>query len=225
MRGKKIQDPINGITYRKLLPYGRINSRENALAPDSMSLERHRLLWLYLNQKTNFFKDQLSFLHIAPEYCFLPLFKKQKNLKYTTADLNSPWADIKMDVHDIPFDDNSFDVIMCNHVLEHVEDDHKVMGEFFRVMKKGGWGIFQVPIDTSREETFDDSSITDPKERERNYWQADHVRLYGNDYGKKLAAVGFDVIEDNFINELSQKEVERYALPKGELIYYCKKSN
>ena len=225
MRGKKFQDPINGITYRKLLPYGRINSRENALAPDSMSLERHRLLWLYLNQKTNFFKDQLSFLHIAPEYCFLPLFKKQKNLKYTTADLNSPWADIKMDVHDIPFDDNSFDVIMCNHVLEHVEDDHKVMSEFFRVMKKGGWGIFQVPIDTSREETFDDPSITDPKERERNYWQADHVRLYGNDYGKKLAAVGFDVIEDNFINELSQKEVERYALPKGELIYLCKKSN
>ena len=130
-----------------------------------------------------------------------------------------------MDVHDIPFDDNSFDVIMCNHVLEHVEDDHKVMSEFFRVMKKGGWGIFQVPIDTSREETFDDPSITDPKEREKYYWQADHVRLYGNDYGKKLAAVGFDVIEDNFINELSQKEVERYALPKGELIYYCKKSN
>jgi len=225
MRGNNFEDPINGITYRKLLPYGRISPRENALAPDSMSLERHRLLWLYLNQKTNFFKEKLSFLHIAPEYCFLPLFKKQKNLKYTTADLNSPWADIKMDVHDIPFDENTFDVIMCNHVLEHVEDDHKVMSEFHRVMKKGGWGIFQVPIDVNRKETFDDPTITDPKEREKHYWQADHVRLYGNDYGKKLAAVGFEVIEDNFINELSEKEVERYALPKGELIYFCKKSN
>lgn len=225
MRGNNFEDPINGITYRKLLPYGRINPRVNALAPDSMSLERHRLLWLYLNQKTNFFKDNLRFLHIAPEYCFLPIFKKQKNLNYTTADLNSPWADVKMDIHQIPYQDNSFDVIMCNHVLEHVEDAHKVMSEFYRVMKKGGWGIFQVPIDTSREETFDDPTITDSKEREKHYWQADHLRLFGNDYGKKLAAVGFEVVEDNFINELSKEEVERFALPKGEIIYFCKKSN
>ena len=97
--------------------------------------------------KTNFFNDKLKFLHIAPEYCFISLFKKQQNLDYTTADLNSPWADVKMDVHNIPFDDESFDVIMCNHVLEHVEDDKKVMNEFYRVMKKNGWEFFKVPID------------------------------------------------------------------------------
>ena len=123
MRGNQFEDPINGYTYRKLLPYGRLRPRENALAPDSISLERHRLIWLYLKEKTNFFSDNLKFLHIAPEYCFIKLFKNQKNLDYTTADLNSPWADVKMDVHDIPFEDNSFDVIMCNHVLEHVQDD------------------------------------------------------------------------------------------------------
>ena len=153
----------------------------------------------------------------------ISLFKKQQNLDYTTADLNSPWADVKMDVHNIPFDDESFDVIMCNHVLEHVEDDKKVMNEFYRVMKKNGWGIFQVPIDMNREETFDDPSITDPREREKHFWQADHVRLYGKDYGKKLQEAGFDVIEDNFIDQIGEKLVNRYALPKGEIIYLCKK--
>ena len=224
MRGNQFEDPINGYTYRKLLPYGRLRPRENALAPDSISLERHRLIWLYLKEKTNFFSDNLKFLHIAPEYCFIKLFKNQKNLDYTTADLNSPWADVKMDVHDIPFEDNSFDVIMCNHVLEHVQDDRKVMKEFYRVIKKGGWGIFQVPIDINREKTFDDPSITDPKEREKHYWQDDHVRLYGLDYGNILSEAGFEVVEDDYINTLDPKLVERYALPKGEIIYFCKKT-
>ncbi len=224
MKGDNFEDPINGKTYRKLLPYGRLQPRENALAPNSMSLERHRLLWLFLNKRTNFFKDQLTFLHIAPEYCFIPLFKKQKNLNYTTADLNSPWADVHFDVHEIPFEEESFDVIMCNHVLEHVEDDRKVMSEFYRVMKKGGWGIFQVPIDYRRESTFDDPTITDPKEREKHYWQDDHVRLYGLDYGKILAEAGFEVIEDRLIHELEPELVKRYALPKDEIVYWCKKN-
>ena len=140
IRGNKFEDPINGKTYRKLLPYGRIKPRENASAPDSMSLERHRLMWLFLNEKTNLFKDNLKFLHIAPEYCFIKIFKGMKNLDYTTADLISPWADIKFDVHDIPYDENSFDVIICNHVLEHVDDYHKVLTEFYRVMKPGELG-------------------------------------------------------------------------------------
>ena len=128
-----------------------------------------------------------------------------------------------MDVHAIPFEENSFDVIMCNHVLEHVEDDRKVMSEFFRVMNKGGWGIFQVPIDYTRKETFDDPSITDPREREKHYWQDDHLRLYGLDYGSILSEAGFEVVEDAFVKELDPKLVERYALPKDEIIYLCKK--
>ena len=118
LRGNKFEDPINGKTYRKLLPYGRLKPRENAIAPDSLSLERHRLMWLFLKNKTNFFTDKLKFLHIAPEYCFIKIFKGMKNLDYLTADLISPWADIKMDVHEIPFEENTFDVIICNHVLE-----------------------------------------------------------------------------------------------------------
>ncbi len=223
LRGNKFEDPINGKTYRKLLPYGRLKPRENAIAPDSLSLERHRLMWLFLKNKTNFFTDNLKFLHIAPEYCFIKIFKGMKNLDYLTADLISPWADVKMDVHDIPFEENTFDVVICNHVLEHVDDADKVMKEFYRVMKSGGWGIFQVPIDYNNSVTIEDRSVTDPRERERLYWQSDHLRLFGRDYGDKLTAAGFKVTESNFINEIDPKLVERYALDKNEIVYYCQK--
>ncbi|WP_306643642.1 class I SAM-dependent methyltransferase [Sanyastnella coralliicola] len=222
-RGKNIEDPISGISYRKILPYGRVHSRPNALAPDSMSLERHRLIWLYLREKTNFFKDDLRFLHMAPEYCFLKLFKRQKNLEYVTGDLLSPWAEHHFDAHQIPFEDNSFDVVMANHLLEHVEDDRQVMREFHRIMKPGGWGIFQVPIDYASAETQEDPNVTDPAERERLYWQRDHVRLYGRDYAERLREAGFEVKEDDYVGELGKELQERYALMPEEIIYYCQK--
>ncbi len=222
-RGNKFEDPIDGKTYRKLLPYGQLKKRQNALAPLSMSLERHRLIWLYLKEKTNFFTAPQHFLHVAPEYCFLRKFKKLKNLNYVTGDLISPLADVKMDVLNIPFNNNEFDIAMCNHVFEHVDDDHKAMTEFFRVLKPGGWAVFQVPIDTTREKTYEDASITDPKEREKHFWQHDHVRLYGNDYGKRLAKAGFIVDENNYIKEIGHELAKRYALPIGEILYICRK--
>lgn len=221
--GNRYEDPINGKTYRKLLPYGRLDSRKNALAPHSMSLERHRLLWIYLKEKTDIFTSDKKFLHIAPEYCFIRLFKKQKNLEYITGDLFSPWADVKIDVHKIPFDDNSFDIIMCNHVLEHVDNDKKAMEEFHRVLRPGGWGIFQVPIDYNREETLEDPNIKSKKDREKHYWQADHVRLFGLDYGKKLKEAGFAVTEEDFVKKMDPVLVERYALPRDEIIFFCRK--
>ena len=146
-----------------------------------------------------------------------------KNLDYTTGDLISPWADVKMDVHNIPFPENTFDVVICNHVLEHVDDSDVVMKEFYRVMKPGGWGIFQVPIDLESKTTKEDKSITDPKEREKLYWQSDHLRLFGLDYPDKLRNAGFKVTESNFINQIEKDLIIRYALPKDEIIYLCEK--
>ena len=224
--GKKFEDPISGRTYRKFLPYGYSGKakRKNVLCPGSLSLERHRLLWLYLKQKTNFFSaNTLKLLHIAPEQCFHPLFKKQSNLNYVTADLNSPLADVKMDLHQTPFQNNEFDVIFCNHVLEHVEDDKQCMRELYRIMKKGGWGIFQVPQDVNRNLTYEDKSIVSEQDREIHFWQKDHVRLYGLDYPDRLSEAGFRVEIVDYSNEISSELVERYRLPKGELLYVCHK--
>ena len=146
-----------------------------------------------------------------------------KNLEYTTGDLISPWADVKMDVHNIPFPENTFNVVICNHVLEHVNDSDMVMKEFYRVMKPGGWGIFQVPINKKSKITQEDKNITDPKERERLYWQSDHLRLFGLDYADKLRKAGFKVTESDFINQIQSDLVTRYALPKDEIIYLCEK--
>lgn len=223
MRGNAVECPICEISYRKFLPYGRLKPRENALCPDSLSLERHRLMWLYLKESTDFFTENLKLLHIAPELCFIKKFKSMPNIDYTTADLESPLADVKMDVHEIPFDDNTFNVVFCNHVMEHVEDDIKAMSEIHRVLKPGGWAIIQSPQDYSRAETLEDPSITDPKERERVYWQDDHVRLFGLDYGKRLEKAGFKVTEDRFVMEMDPAKVKRYALPAQEIIYFCAK--
>ncbi len=224
--GTRYEDPISGRTYRYFLPYGYSGKakRKNVLCPGSLSLERHRLLWLYLKQKTNFFSAQHTMLHIAPEQCFYKLFKAQSNLKYTTGDYNSPIADVHFDLHKAPFEDNSFDVILCNHVLEHVENAEQCMRELYRIMKPGGWGIFQVPLDTRRTSTYEDKSIVSETDREIHYWQKDHLRLFGLDYKDKLASAGFTVKVDDFINTISAELVDRYRLSAGEMIYFCTKN-
>jgi len=225
-KGDNFTDPIDGKSFRKFLPYGYDKQRENALSPSTLSLERHRLLWLYLKNETSFFSSgkKLKVLHIAPEQCFLQLFKKQNNLDYITSDLESPIADVKADICDLPFDDNSFDVVFCNHVLEHIPDDTKAMQELYRVLKNDGFGIFQIPQDLSRAITFEDDSITDPKERAKIFGQYDHVRVYGRDYFDKLRSIGFKVDEVDYTKKIAPELVERFALSKGEILPVCYKS-
>lgn len=220
-RGNTFTDPIDGQSYRKFLPYGYDVQRPNVLAPGTLSLERHRLLWLYLQNETSFFTAPLKVLHMAPEQCFLKRFKKIKNLDYTTADLYAPHVDVKADICNLPFADNSFDVVFCNHVLEHIEDDKKAMQELFRVLKSGGFGIFQIPQDLNRETTYEDFSITKPEERAKHFGQYDHVRVYGCDYFDRLSAVGFEVKEVNYSQQLSPKDIEKYCLVKGEILPVC----
>ena len=221
--GNNVECPIDGRTYRKFLPYGRLESRPNALCPSSLSLERHRLMWLYLKDKTDFFKKKLKLLHIAPELCFMDVFEKMENLEYITGDLESPLAKVKMDVLDIPFDANTFDVVFCNHVMEHVDSDIKAMAEIHRVLNPGGWAIIQSPVYPYLEKTLEDPAITNPKEREKIYGQNDHLRKFGRDYGERLRRAGFKVTEDDYLNELSEEVKKRYALPTEEIIYFCEK--
>lgn len=243
LKGDKFTDPIDGKSFKSFLPYGYENQRNNVLSPSTLSLERHRLLWLYLNEQTDFFQPEpvsdssasnskkiklrhaensaLKVLHFAPEQAFYKLFRNQKNLDYTTTDLFSPLADVKADICDLPFQDNEYDVILCNHVLEHIPDDTKAMQELYRVLKPGGMAILQIPQDLSRAVTFADDSITDQKERARIFGQYDHVRVYGRDYFDKLRSIGFTVIEEDYTHKISLELVEKYCLAKGEIIPVC----
>ena len=222
-KGNKFTDPIDGKSYRKFLPYGYGKQRENALSPGTLSLERHRQMWLYLQNETDFFTKNYKVLHIAPEQEFLRKFKKMKNLEYTSADLFSPIVDVKADILDLPFEDESFDVIFCNHVLEHIIDDKKAMSELYRVMKKGGWGILQVPMKNSLEKTYEDFTITDPKERQKHFGQYDHVRWYGMDYFERLKSVGFSVDINFYSQNFSEQEQKRFGLNVTEILPVVRK--
>lgn len=223
LRGNRYVDPINGKSYRKFLPYGYETIRENVLSPGTLSLERHRLLWLYITRETNWFSQPLKVLHFAPEQAFYKRFKQIKNWEYTTTDLNSPIADVKADICNLPFENNKYDLIICNHVLEHIPDDLKAMKELFRVLKPGGYAVLQVPYEKERSKTFEDNSITDPEERRKIFGQYDHVRVYGMDYFDTLSSVGFQVKAVDYTKNLTDAEIEKYRLPKGELIPVCKK--
>jgi SAM-dependent methyltransferase len=221
--GNKVTCPVCEHNFRKFMPYGRI-ARENALCPNCLALERHRLMWLFLKEKTDFFKKEKKVLHIAPELCFIDRFEKLHGENYITADIESPLAKVKLDVHKMPFEDNTYEVVFCNHVMEHVEDDQKAMSEIYRVMKPEGYAILQIPLfHPLPEVTFEDKSIVDPKAREEAFGQDDHVRLYGKDYAEKIRNVGFEVVEDDFGNRLTENQKSKYALPKKEPIFFCKK--
>lgn len=224
LRGDKYTDPIDGQSYRKFLPYGYEKVRENVLAPGTLSLERHRLCWLYLKNETSFFSSKLKVLHFAPEQAFYKRFRKMKNLEYITTDLNSPIADVKADICNLPFADNEFDFIICNHVLEHIPDDIKAMEELYRILAPNGTAILQIPLENDRKITFEDDTITDPKERAKIFGQYDHVRIYGMDYFDKLASVGFSVQAVDYTKIFSEEEINTYRLAKGELLPVCKKN-
>ena len=217
-RGNRYTDPINGKSYRSFLPYGYVKIRPNVLSPGTLSLERHRLIWLYLQRETDFFKTSAKVLHMAPEKAFMTRLSKMNHLDYTTCDLESPLAEVKADICDLPFAGASFDWILCNHVLEHIPNDTKAMQELYRVLKPGGKALLQVPLDSSRAETFEDNSITDKAERTKVFGQYDHVRVYGKDYFNKLRQTGFELSEIQFGKSLSEAQRLRYAVTNDEYI-------
>jgi SAM-dependent methyltransferase len=223
LKGNKYTDPIDGKSFRSFLSYGYEKQRNNVLSPSTLSLERHRLLWLYLKNETDFFSSKLKVLHFAPEQAFYKRFRKLPNVDYITTDLDSPLADVQADICNLPFKDNEFDVILCNHVLEHILDDTKAMQELYRILKPNGWGVFQIPQDLNREKTFEDHTIIDRHERAKIFGQYDHVRVYGRDYFDKLRTIGFKVDEVDYTSKLSEEDILKYCLAKGEVIPKVKK--
>ncbi len=221
--GKKYTDPIDDSNYSKFLSYGYKTVRKNALCPGTLSLERHRLLWLYLDKETDFLNLNLKVLHVAPEQVFYKKFKKLKNWEYLTFDLNSPIADIKGDLTSTNFKDESFDLIICNHVLEHIEDDKLALNEIYRILKYNGISILQVPMNVKRKNTFEDSSIKSKNQREKYFGQYDHVREYGLDFKDRVEEAGFEVEMINYSTKISQDLVIKYGLMKDDLIPIGKK--
>lgn len=221
--GNRVVCPFCRGHFREFLPAG-VKERPNARCPWCGSFERHRLAWLYLRDRTNLLSDDLRLLHFAPEYCLQKAFRSIPNVEYFTVDLDSPLANVRMDITNIPHEDNSFDAIYCSQVLEHILDDAKAMSELFRVLKFDGWAILQVPIDLTRGETFEDRHVVSPKEREHLFGQWDHVRVYGRDYTDRLEKSGFAVRVDGYVRELGDDLVRKYGLDPTENIYFCTKS-
>ena len=178
------------------------------------------MIWLWLRECSTLLESRPRLLHIAPEVSLMRHFKRiyKGSENYITADLESPLADMHFDVQSIPMEDCSVDVIICNHLFEHVEEDRRAMRELHRILRPGGWGIVLVPEDRSRAETFEDDTITDPKERTRIFGQYDHRRIYGRDFDNRLREAGFRVERIAYKERLSQLQQQLYAIGNDDLV-------
>lgn len=232
----RVECPFCQRNFRKLLPYGLDapvfmvkhivggGYRLNAQCPRCYSLDRERFLYLFLRDKSDLFnKNKASgwrVLHLAPERNLQKVLKAYSHLNYISADLTSPRAMVKMDITEMGFLDNTFDVIICSHVLEHIPDDIKAMYELFRILKPRGWAIVLTPISLSLEKTYEDASITGPKERENAFGQYDHVRIYARDFKDRLGKAGFHVEVFHYDEDTTKK----YGLFPGGDLFICVKS-
>ena len=221
-KGNNYYCPICEEGYSRFLP-GPYKIKSNVKCPGCSSLERHRLLWLYLKSKQNILTSKINLLNISPDYATQTKLKNLANINYKSINLKSSLAMYNEDLTNLSFKDNSFDAILCYHVLEHIEDDLKAISELYRILKPEGWAILQTPIDNDKEETYEDFTITSPAERKKIFGQEDHVRIYGRDYFLKLIKAGFTVTEDAFVNKFSESEISKYVLDKNEMIFFCKK--
>ena len=234
-KGDKVFCPFCGRQFSKFMPGGIDNQalvnvfgagiRKNSICPKCNSTDRERHVFLYLKQKNLLgISSGTRLLHVAPERNLKRLFATLHNLDYVTSDLcpERTSASVKMDITHINYPDDYFDIIICNHVLEHILEDSIAMGELFRVLKTKGWAILQVPFDPTKRHTYEDSSITSTSERLRKFGQSDHVRIYGEDYADRLQKAGFKVWIDRLISS-DEKITEKYGLIKNEPIFFCRK--
>ncbi len=198
-------------------------NRHNALCWRCGSHERHRAQWLLLQRRPELLRDARSLLHFSPEYCLAERLRKVPSLRYVTTDLDTTQtADLRLDVTTLDLPDDAFDAILCSHVLEHVDDDARAMAELRRVTSPQGFCLVMVPLDMTRTATYEDSAITDPADRQREFLQFDHVRLYAPDIAGRLRTAGFEVETIDMTRELGEADTQRYRLLASDLIFLCR---
>jgi SAM-dependent methyltransferase len=225
--GDRYECPCCDTGFRRFLDFGRGahgGRRRNVRCPRCGSLERERLLWVFLRARPDLLTPPLRLLHVAPEPQLQRRLRSFPGIAHVSGDLSSPLADVSLDIRAMPYPDATFDAIICNHVLEHVPEDRQAMREIRRVLDPDGWAILQVPVDRCRERTDEDPSVTSPSARARRFGQADHVRVYGLDYPSRLAEAGFDVSEEPGPGGLTAADRDRFRLRDGDVIYFCRPS-
>jgi len=243
-KGNKYYCPYCKHSFKKMLPDGFdlpvikekhiIGSgyRKNCTCPRCFSKDRDRLIYLFLKNKTEIFSSHNKILHIAPEAWLKELFQRIPDIDYTSGVKKiSPMGYYydrmirEVDITNLEMKDNLYDVVICNHVLEHIIDDEIAISEIYRVLKPGGWAILQVPISASLEKTYEDSSIISKRGREMHFGQFDHVRIYGQDYPKRLEQAGFKVERVNPIKDAwGIKNIDKYAINPEEDLFIAYKN-
>jgi N-acetylglucosaminyl-diphospho-decaprenol L-rhamnosyltransferase len=214
--GDNVTCPCCGGRFSRLVTHRGV---PNVRCPSCGSMERHRVLWLYLQQRTDLLTKRYRVLHVAPEASIQRLLRCQPTIEYVSADLASPLADVHCDIQALPFADDSFDVVICNHVLEHIPDDRRAMSEIARVLAPGGWAVLMCPIARGQPETLTDLSVGTPEDAMRVYGQEDHVRLYGADYRDRLEEAGFAVSVERLLDDLPPELVDRCRLRRSDDLF------
>jgi SAM-dependent methyltransferase len=197
-------------------------NRADAICWRCGSHERHRALWVYLERHPELLDGAAALLHFAPEWCLERRLRSRVAPRYVTADLDPHGVDMALDITSLALSDAAFDAIVCSHVLEHVDDDRRAMRELRRVLAPGGWLIVMVPLDTSRDATYEDPSIVGPAERQEAFWQSDHVRLYAPDVAERLTEAGFTVTVERVAEQLPPAQAERYRLLASDWLFVCR---
>lgn len=200
----------------------------NAICPNCGCTDRERLIYLFLKEKylPLLNERKIKVLHIAPETQLSLFLRSLPQIEYVAGDkrcegYSYPSHVNDMDIMSMPdITNNTYDIIICNHVLEHVPNDITAMKELYRILKPNGIAILQVPLALKLEHTIEDSSITTPEARFKSYGQSNHVRLYGTDYPERLNEVGFNVE----IMDIASQYSNKFGLNKDELLYICHKT-
>jgi predicted SAM-dependent methyltransferase len=194
-------------------------ARPNAICPRCGSVDRERLVYLYLRRHVHLFDNSTRLLHVAPERCLRAWLTRIPTIKYISADLTPGRLSCRMDITHLPMADKTVDCIVCNHVLEHVPDDGGALTEFRRILKPTGFAILQVPIAAALAKTYEDDRIVGPRDRQIHFGQRDHVRIYGQDYRTRLEQAGFECTVYDPQSDMGIQMVRRFALIEGEVVH------